>query len=44
MSFIATKIALKELNPETIILLILLLAIIFLLFIALYTKKIFQLV
>jgi drug/metabolite transporter (DMT)-like permease len=43
LSFIATKIALNELSPETIILLRLLLAIILLLLIALYTKKDFSL-
>ncbi len=42
ISFIATKIALNELSPETIILLRLLLAIIFLLLIAVYTKKDFS--
>jgi drug/metabolite transporter (DMT)-like permease len=44
MSFIATKIALKELNPESIILLRLLLAIILLLSVALYTKRDFSIV
>lgn len=42
ISFIATKIALNELSPETIILLRLLLAIILLLLIALYTKRDFS--
>jgi drug/metabolite transporter (DMT)-like permease len=39
ISFIATKIALNEISPQAIILLRLLIAIILLLFIALYTKK-----
>ena len=42
ISFIATKIALNELNPETIILLRLLLAIILLLIVAIYTKRDFS--
>ncbi len=42
ISFIATKIALNEISPEAIILLRLLIAIILLLFIALYTKKDFS--
>lgn len=42
ISFIATKIALNELTPEAIILLRLILAIILLLFIAVYTKRDFS--